>query len=319
MSRAGWSSSRSGDELRPRPPQDRVMWHGDRRRWLRADLMAALSLWAVLVPQGLAYGELAGLAPVAGLYTALGAMVAYGLLGTSHYLNLGPESSVAILVASSLAPLAGGDPDRYAALAGLLAIMVGGLLLIGYLARLGVVTRLLSAPVLTGYLAGSAIVIIVGQLAKVTGIDPDAGDPAVIGVARNLSDLNPWALAVAVGTALVVLVVLRLAPRAPAPLIGLALATLVVSLAGLTGRLSVIGRIDTGVPLPGLPDAGVDDALRMLGPAASIALLVFSSSVLTGRSLAARDREDLDANREFIGLGAASLAAGLLQGFPANA
>ena len=83
------------------------MWHGDRRRWLRADLMAALSLWAVLVPQGLAYGELAGLAPVAGLYTALGAMVAYGLLGTSRYLNLGPESSVAILVASSLAPASG--------------------------------------------------------------------------------------------------------------------------------------------------------------------------------------------------------------------
>jgi Sulfate permease family len=109
------------------------MWRGDRRRWLRADLIAALSLWVVLVPQGLAYGELTGLAPVAGLYTALGAMVAYGLLGTSRYLNLGPESSVAILVASSLAPLA----------------------------RLGVVTRLLSAPVLTGYLAGSAIVIIV--------------------------------------------------------------------------------------------------------------------------------------------------------------
>jgi sulfate permease, SulP family len=113
--------------------------------------------------------------------------------------------------------------------------------------------------------------------------------------------------------------VLRLAPRAPAPLIGLTLATLVVSLAGGSGRLSVIGRIDTGVPLPGLPDAGVDDALRMLGPAASFALLAFSSSVLTGRSLAARDREDLDANREFVGLGAANLAAGLLQGFPANA
>ena len=162
--------------------------------------------------------------------------------------------------------------------------------------------------------------IIVGQLTKVTGIDPgEAGDPTVIGVARNLSDLNPWALAVAVGTALVVLVVLRLAPRAPAPLIGLALATLLVSAADLTGRLSVIGQIDTGVPLPGLPDAGGDDALRLLGPAASVALLVFSSSVLTGRSLAARDREDLDANREFIGLGAANLAAGLLQGFPASA
>jgi sulfate permease, SulP family len=108
-----------------------ALLRGYRRDWLRPDLLAALSLWAVLVPQALAYGQLAGLPPVNGLYTALGAMLAYGLLGTSRYLNLGPESSVAILVASSLAPLAGADPDRYAALAALLALLVGALLLVG--------------------------------------------------------------------------------------------------------------------------------------------------------------------------------------------
>jgi sulfate permease, SulP family len=292
-----------------------------RRPWLRPDLLAALSLWAVLVPQALAYGQLAGLPPVTGLYTALGAMLLYVLFGTSRYLNIGPESSVAILVASSLAPLAGADPDRYAALAALLALLVGALLLLGRLARLGVITRLLSAPVLTGYLAGSAIVIVGGQLTKITGIDlEDSSWPTVLGgLLQNLEQTNLWALGFAVGTALVVLLVARFAPRLPAPLVAVLLATAAVSVFGLADRLDVVGSIDTGVPVPALPDAGVEDALRLLGPAASVALLVFSGSVLTGRSLAVRDREDLDANREFVGLGAANLAAGLLHGFPANA
>jgi len=294
---------------------------GYRRSWLRPDLLAALSLWAVLVPQALAYGQLAGLPPVIGLYTALAALVAYALFGTSRYLNVGPESSVAILVASSVAPLAGGDPDRYAALAALLAIMVGALLFVGYLARLGVITRLLSAPVLTGYLAGSAIVIVAGQLTKITGITvQDGAYPTVVGgVLRNLGETNLWALGFAVGTALVVLLVARFAPRLPAPLIAVLLATATVTIAGLADRLQVVGRIDTGVPLPALPHAQAGDFTALLGPAASIALLVFAGSVLTGRSLAVRDREDLDANREFVGLGTANLAAGLLQGFPANA
>jgi sulfate permease, SulP family len=298
-----------------------ALLRGYRRGWLRPDLLAALSLWAVLVPQALAYGQLAGLPPVTGLYTALGAMLAYALFGTSRYLNIGPESSVAILVASSLAPLAGADPDRYAALAALLALLVGALLLLGRLARLGVITRLLSAPVLTGYLAGSAIVIIGGQLTKITGIDlEDSSWPTVLGgLLQNLEQTNPWALGFAVGTALVVLLVARFAPRLPAPLVAVLLATTAVSLFGLADRLDVVGSIDTGVPVPALPDAGVQDALDLLGPAASVALLVFCGSVLTGRSLAVRDREDLDANREFVGLGAANLAAGLLQGFPANA
>lgn len=298
-----------------------ALLRGYRRPWLRPDLLAALSLWAVLVPQALAYGQLAGLPPVTGLYTALGAMLLYVLFGTSRYLNLGPESSVAILVASSLAPLAGADPDRYAALAALLALLVGALLLLGRLARLGVITRLLSAPVLTGYLAGSAIVIVGGQLTKITGIDlEDSSWPTVLGgLLQNLEQTNLWALGFAVGTALVVLLVARFAPRLPAPLVAVLLATAAVSVFGLADRLDVVGSIDTGVPVPALPDAGVRDALDLLGPAASVALLVFSGSVLTGRSLAARDREDLDANREFVGLGAANLAAGLLQGFPANA
>ena len=298
-----------------------ALLRGYRRPWLRPDLLAALSLWAVLVPQALAYGQLAGLPPVTGLYTALGAMLLYVLFGTSRYLNIGPESSVAILVASSLAPLAGADPDRYAALAALLALLVGALLLLGRLARLGVITRLLSAPVLTGYLAGSAIVIVGGQLTKITGIDlEDSSWPTVLGgLLQNLEQTNLWALGFAVGTALVVLLVARFAPRLPAPLVAVLLATAAVSVFGLADRLDVVGSIDTGVPVPALPDAGVEDALRLLGPAASVALLVFSGSVLTGRSLAVRDREDLDANREFVGLGAANLAAGLLHGFPANA
>ena len=151
------------------------------KAWLRRDLFAGLTLWALLIPQGLAYAQLAGLPPVTGLYVGVVALVAYTLLGTSRYLTVGPESSVAIIVAVELSPLAGNDAKRYAALAGMLALLVAGFLVIGFVARLGIVTRLLSSPVLTGYLAGSGIVIAISQLPKVTGISTDKRYPQVLG------------------------------------------------------------------------------------------------------------------------------------------
>src|SRR5215211_141492 len=141
-----------------------------RRSWLRPDLVAGLAVWAVLVPQGLAYGELAGLSPVTGLYTAVGALLLYALVGSSRYLHVGPESAVAIVIAAYLGTLAGDDPRRAAQLASLLALVTAGFLLLGAVLRLGVVARLLSTPVLAGYLTGSAVVIAVSQLGKILGI-----------------------------------------------------------------------------------------------------------------------------------------------------
>jgi SulP family sulfate permease len=312
------SGSRLGRALGAAVPGVRLLLHYD-RRWLRPDLLAALSLWAVLVPQALAYAQLAGLSPVVGLYSALVAMTAYALLGTSRYLNVGPESSVAVLVAAALAPLAAGDPERYAALAAALALLVGALLLLGWVVRLGVVTRLLSAPVLTGYLAGSAVVIIISQLPRVTGIPRDEQYPTVIGgLLHNLDQINPRAVVLAAATALVGILCAAVSRRLPAPLLALAVATLTVVACGWSDAVDVVGSVHSGLPVPGVPDVSVRDVVTLLPDAGSIAVLVFAGSVLAARSLAERDRQDLDANREFVGLGAANIVAGFFQGFPAN-
>ena len=285
--------------------------------------MIALSLWAVAVPSGLAHGQLAGLPPVVGLYTILGALLLYALFGSSRYLNVGTESSVAIVVGASIAPLAAGDPQRAMQLSAMLAIMVGGLLLLGAFLRLGAVSRLLSTPILAAYLAGSAVIIVASQLPNIFGISVEghAWWAKVGGVALHLDDTNLWSLGIAVGTGLVVVVLQRLVPRFPAFLVALAGATILVAAAGLAEShgVRVVGLVPPGVPRPAWPATGVRDFFSLLGPAVSVALLVFASSMATGSALAARDREDLSPTREFVGLGVAGLGAGLLGGFPANA
>ena len=291
---------------------------GYRRTWLRRDALAGLTLWALLIPQGLAYGQLAGLPPVTGLYVGLVSLIVYALLGTSRYLNVGPESSVAMIVAVELGPLAKGDPSRYASQAALLALLVAGFLAIGFAARLGIIVRLLSAPVLTGYLAGSGIVIAISQLPKVTGISTDKRYPGVLGgIVRHADTVEPWAVALGAATAVLVVVLTRYARLIPAALVGLVLATVFVAMAGLSDTIDVVGRVPGGIPAPAVPNAG--GSLRaLLLPAASIALLVFASSVLTAQALAARRAEEIRPNREFLALGGANLAAGFFHGFPAN-
>ena len=288
------------------------------RQNFRPDLLAALGLWALLIPQGLAYAQLAGLAPVTGLYAGLVAVLAYALFGTSRYLTVGPESSVAILVASSLAPLAGGDAARYAALAATLAVLTAAVLLVGFLLRLGVITRLLSSPILTGYLAGSAIVMALNQLPRVFGFEVDkTAYPYVIGgIFSGISETNSWAIGLAVATVAIMLVARRISKRLPAGFIAMAGITVTVWIGGLDDRVSVLGDVPSGLPTIAVPSFAVRDVIDLLIPAASIALLVFSGSLLTAQALAARDQEDVDANREFAGLAAANAAAGLVGGFP---
>jgi sulfate permease, SulP family len=291
-----------------------------RKDRLRPDGLAALSLWALLIPQGLAYAQLAGLSPSTGLYTAAGAMLLYALFGTSRYMNVGPESSVAVLVLASVVPLAGDNADKYASLVSVLAILVALFLFIGYLLKLGVVARLLSAPVLTGYLAGSAVVITMSQLSKVLGITVEGTGRTVLGeVLDKISQTNLKTLGVAIFTFALVLLVDRFLPRLPAVLIGIVGATIIVMVWNLDKDIAVVGNIKSGLPVPHLPDVATGDIIDLLPSAASIAVLIFASSFLTGRSLAARDGEDIDANREFLGLGAANIASGVLGGFPANA
>ena len=163
----------SGDNEK-RPAWQPAPWLKDYdRSWLRTDVVAGITVWALLVPQALAYGQLSGLPAVHGLYAALGALTLYGLYGTSRHLNVGPEATVATLAATIVMPIAGSDPERYLTLMVILALLTAAALLLGGILRLGIVTRLLSTPVLIGYITGSAIVIIVGQLDDLFGIEVD--------------------------------------------------------------------------------------------------------------------------------------------------
>jgi len=289
---------------------------------LRLDMVAALSLWAVVIPQALAYGELAGVPAVAGLYTALGGMLLYGLFGSSRYLNVGPESSVAIVVAASIASLSNGDPSRAIELTAMLAILTAAFLVVGALVRLGFITRLFSTPILAAYLTGSAIIIIASQIPKIFGISVEGEEwwAKIAGVLTHLDGTNVWALGIGLATIVLVLVLQRFAKGLPAFLIAMAISTLIVALADLATAhdVAVVGHISRGIPIPSFPQVSFTDTIDLLVPAASVALLVFASSVATASALASRDKEDLSPTREFIGLAAAGVGAGLLQGFPAN-
>jgi high affinity sulfate transporter 1 len=290
-----------------------------RRDWVRGDVLAGLTVAAYLVPQVMAYGSLAGLPPVAGLWAIMPALVVYALLGSSRQLSVGPESTTALMTAVAVGPLAAGDPVRYAALAATLAVLVGLLCVIAWIVRLGFVADLLSKPILVGYMAGVALVMMVGQLSKLTGapVSGDAFFEQLVSFLGNLGRVN-------VGTALfggVVLAFLFVVqwrwPALPVPLLAVLLATVAVVAFDLDARgIRVVGTVPAGLPGPDLPSLA--DLRALLLPALGILLVGYSDNILTARAFAARGGYEIDANRELLALGAANVGAGLLRGFPVS-
>jgi SulP family sulfate permease len=291
------------------------------RGWLAPDLIAGVTVWAVLVPQGLGYASLAGMPTVVGLYAALGAMLLYWLWGSSRELNVGPESTVAIMVATVLAPLAQRGTDEYTSLAAMLAILVGLVLLLGGLLRLGWIADLLSRPILAGYVFGSGLLIIGSQLVPLFGLEEV--DTALYAfdlgaIVRNLDQANLAALAIGLGSIALVLGLRRLDRRVPGALVVVVGSIALVALLGLDEQVEVVGSFPAGVPALALPDVGLDEILMLVGPAFAIALLVYPDSVLTARSLSTVGKYRLEPDREFFGIGAANVGAGLVTGFPVN-
>jgi high affinity sulfate transporter 1 len=291
------------------------------RGWLRPDVVAGITVAAYLVPQVMAYAEIAGLPPVAGLWAITGSLLLYALLGSSRQLSVGPESTTALMTASAIAPLAAGDPERYAALAAALALVVGGVCLLARLARFGFLADLLSKPVLVGYMAGVAVIMIVGQLGKVTGVPVD-GDSVLGEVASFVTNLDQAHTATVVLAAAVLALLLvgsRLSPRTPWPLVAVLLATAAVSWGDLQERgVSVVGEVPSGLPVPDVPSVTLADLGLLLLPALGVSIVGYTDNVLTGRAFAARNRYDVDANTELLALGAANVAAGVVQGFPVS-
>ena len=289
--------------------------------WWRPDILAALSLWAVLIPQTMAYAQLAGVPSVYGLYTAFAAMIGYAIFGTSRVLNQGPESAVAIVTAATLMPIVAGDGDRYILLASVLAILVGIWAIIGGIARLGFITRYISRPILTGYIVGSAWLIVISQLPGLLGIsvDEDSYYTALGAILRSLGDTNLWTLGLGLGLMAFIYAMRAILPKFPAYMIAAIIATVVVAVFNLEDvGVTVVGMIQSGVPLPKIPFVPMSDVMALVMPAAGIALLAYADSVVTAESLARPAGYDIDADQEFFGLGMASVSSGLFQGFPVN-
>ena len=296
-------------------------FRGYQRQWLRGDALAGVTVAAYLVPQVMAYATVAGLPPVAGLWAALAPLAVYAVLGSSRQLSVGPESTTALMTATALAPLALGDPGRYAALAAAAALLVGAICFVAGLVRIGFLADLLSRPVLVGYMTGVAVIMIGSQLSKVTGV-PVEGDEFVDQVRSFIEGLDGvhWPTAALSAAVLVLLLALaRLVPRLPGPLIAILLATAAVAVFSLDRNgIRVIGEIPAGLPTPSLPGVGWADLSALVIPAAGIAIVAFSDNVLTARTFAARHSQRVDANAELRALGVCNVGTGLLHGFPVS-
>jgi sulfate permease, SulP family len=289
--------------------------------FLPRDLAAGLTLGAVMVPVGLAYGALAGL-PLAGLYGSMLPLIAYALFGSSRLLIVGPDTAMAAIVAVAVAPLAGGDGGRLALLAAGLGVMTGVLCLLAGLLRLGFVANFLSKPVIVGFMHGLAVVVAVAQLPKVLGVQA-AGETALeqlLNALPQLGGANPATLAIGGATFAVILLCRRFLPRVPGAVVALVASGLAVVLFDLESHgVAVVGRIPTGLPGFSLPLLSLEDFDSLLPVALVAALLSFSDTIVTARGFAARIGERIDADQELLAIGVANLASGLSHGLPISA
>jgi high affinity sulfate transporter 1 len=295
------------------------------REWLGKDIVAGVVLTTLLVPQGMAYAELAGLPPITGLYTSIMCLLGYAVFGPSRILVLGPDSSLGPMIAATILPLiaAKGDPKRAIALASLLAIMVAVIMIVAAVAKLGFIADLISKPTMIGYLNGLALTILVGQLPKLFGFKIDA--EGLIGefteFVRGLANGEAVAAAAAVGiTGIVLILVLqRWLPKVPAVLIMVVLAIAATTVFNLADHgVSLVGVLPKGFPPLTIPSVHLADLGPLFAGAAGIALVSLADTISTASAFAERTGQEIDGNGEMFGIGAANLAAGLFQGFPVS-
>jgi sulfate permease, SulP family len=290
-----------------------------RQEWLGKDILAGVTVAAYAIPQCMAYGDLAGVEPVVGLWTLVPAALVYALFGSSPQLSIGPESTTAVMTAAAIAPLVSLRGENYPSLAACLAFMVGLVCLVGYFARLGFLANLLSKPILIGYMAGVAVIMITGQLGKISGLS--IRENTVFGeIWAFFQGINQWhwpTLSLALFLLIFLFAVQKYFPRAPGPLLAVLLGTLAVASLHLDQQgVAVVGEISDTLPYFALPSLDFTEILPLLTAAVGIALVGYSDNVLTARAFATRYNHEIDANQEFLALGMANLLAGCCQGFP---
>ncbi|HZA00359.1 MAG TPA: SulP family inorganic anion transporter, partial [Acidimicrobiales bacterium] len=293
---------------------------GYRRQWVSRDVVAGLTVWAVLVPEALAYATIAGVSPVVGLYAAPPALVLYAAFGSSRHLVVGPMSATAALSATAVADVASRGDD-VAAISATLAIMTGILAVVAGLARLGFFSNFISEPVLKGFIIGMALTIIIGQLPKLVGAEGGDGDffEKLWDLVANLGDAHGYTVLVGLGSLALVLGLKRYLPVVPASLVAVVLGVLAVTLFDLDDRgVDIVGNIDSGLPSLGLPDVAARDYGLLASGAVGVMLVGFAEGLGAAKTYAARAHYEIDANRELIGLGAANTASGVSSGMVVN-
>ncbi|MBL8927706.1 MAG: SulP family inorganic anion transporter, partial [Pseudonocardia sp.] len=298
-------------------------------RWLRRDGLAGVAVAAYLIPQVMAYSAIIGVPPVASLWTAVAAIAAYAVLGSSRILSSGPESTVALMTAVAIAPLAANNPDRALALSSTLALIVAGWCLLARLLRAGIIAELLSTPLLTGYLAGSAVLMVISQLGKVTGTSYEGGSlvqeiRGYLGVAIH-TDWLP--LTIAASTLAIILLLAWLSPSLPGPLIAVTLATVASVVLNLESHgVAIVGEIPSGLPLPHLPAVTFDEVKMLLLAGLGVTIVGYSDVTLIARGFpltpdegetAADVRPDPQA--ELVAMAGVHTAVGLFSGYPVSA
>jgi high affinity sulfate transporter 1 len=294
------------------------------RSWLRSDVVAGVVLTTLLVPQGMAYAELAHLPAITGLYTTILCLAGYALFGPSRILVLGPDSSLGPMIAATILPIVGsnGSPERAIALASMLALIVGAIMILAGIAKLGFVADLLSKPTQIGYMNGLALTILIGQLPKLFGFSTDAN--GLIGEARafvhGLAAGEAVGAAVAVGAVSLVLILVleRWLPRVPGVLVAVVVAVAAASAFDLADHgVSLVGTLPKGFPPLTVPSP-VSDLPLLIAGALGISLVALTDTISTASAFAARTGQEIDGNGEMVGIGAANVAAGFFQGFPVS-
>jgi high affinity sulfate transporter 1 len=296
-----------------------------RREWLAKDIVAGVVLTTLLVPQGMAYAELAGLPPITGLYTSILCLLGYAVFGPSRILVLGPDSSLGPMIAATILPLiaAKGDAARAVALASMLALIVGAIMVLASVAKLGFIADLISKPTMIGYINGLALTILVGQLPKLFGfkVEADGFIGEAVGFVKGLANGEAVAAAAAVGIAgiVVILVLQHWLPKVPAVLIMVVLAIASTTVFSLADHgVSLVGVLPKGFPPLTIPDVRLSDLAPLFAGALGIVLVSLADTISTASAFAARTGQEINGNGEMIGIGAANLAAGLFQGFPVS-
>jgi sulfate permease, SulP family len=291
------------------------------RTWLRGDLLAGMTVWAVLVPEALAYASIAGVSPVVGLYAAPGALLLYAAFGSSRHLVVGPMSATAALSAAAVAEVATQGSADFAAHTVALALTTGLLALGAGLLRLGFLASFISEPVLKGFIIGLALTIVAGQLPDLLGVEGAGGNffERLWGVLADLGQTSATTLLVGLASLALVLGLRRVAPRVPGSLVAVLAGIAAVWLLDLDAHgVGIVGQIDSGLPALGPPDVDASHYLALAPAAAGVMLVGFAEGLGAAKTYAARAHYEVDANRELLGLGAANLGAGLSSGMVVN-